>query len=97
MRRAAKVDANQAEIVEALRGIGATVLLLHQVGQGCPDICVGWRYNNWLFEIKTSAGKMTKDETAWHLDWRGQVHVIRSFEDAVSLLEHDSPADAPPF
>ena len=41
MRRAARTDANQAEIVAALRGVGASVQPLHAVGQGCPDLLVG--------------------------------------------------------
>ena len=48
-----RVDMNQPEIVADLRGIGATVQHLHMVGKGCPDILVGFRGNNWLFEIKT--------------------------------------------
>ena len=43
MRRAAKVDANQREVVAALRGAGASVQLLHAVGEGNarrrPKIC----------------------------------------------------------
>lgn len=39
--RAAKVDKNQPEIVEALRAEGAVVQHLHAVGVGCPDLLVG--------------------------------------------------------
>jgi hypothetical protein len=41
LRRASKVDANQREVVAALRGAGASVQLLHAVGEGCPDLLVG--------------------------------------------------------
>ena len=37
---AKKVDANQPEIVEALRAIGYTVTLTHRLGAGFPDILV---------------------------------------------------------
>ena len=50
--RAAKVDANQVEIVEELRKAGCTVQHLHQVGKGCPDILVGYMHMNILMEIK---------------------------------------------
>lgn len=43
MRRRAHTDRNQPAIVAALRGIGATVQPLHAVGQGCPDLLVGYR------------------------------------------------------
>jgi hypothetical protein len=52
VRRAAKVDANQREVVAALRGAGATVQLLHAVGEGCPDLLVGYRGGNYLLEVK---------------------------------------------
>lgn len=34
---AAKIDANQPEIVEALRKCGILVIILSGVGRGCPD------------------------------------------------------------
>lgn len=51
-----RVDANQRSIVADLRAIGATVEDLHEVGDGCPDIAVGFRGQNYLFEIKTESG-----------------------------------------
>lgn len=43
MRRAPRTDANQAEIVAALRTRGALVQSLAGVGAGVPDLLVGWR------------------------------------------------------
>jgi hypothetical protein len=43
MKRAAKVDINQKEIVAYLRKIGASVAVMSAVGQGFPDLVVGWR------------------------------------------------------
>ena len=42
MRQAAKVDDNQAAIVEALRSLGASVESLAAVGKGVPDLLVGF-------------------------------------------------------
>ena len=98
-----RVDANQAEIVADLRGIGATVQHLHEVGKGCPDLLVGWQGNNWLFELKDgskppSKRRLTPDEQIWHNEWRGTVIVIRSFEQALQYLNgYNCPADVPPF
>ena len=91
MRTAARIDANQSEIVVALRQIGATVQTLHQVGRGCPDLLVGFRGVNILLEVKDgskppSARKLTPDEYSWHKDWRGQVAVVKSIEDAIDVL-----------
>ena len=91
MRRAAKVDDNQTEIVAALRKIGATVQPLHAVGQGCPDILVGWRGMNTILEIKDgkkppSARKLTEDQERWHAAWRGQVTVVETVEQAIEAV-----------
>ena len=92
MRRAAKVDANQAEIVAALRKAGASVQPLHAVGKGCPDLLVGWEKRNYIFEVKDGTQppnkqRLTPAESEWHTAWRGQVHIIRSVADALSVLE----------
>ena len=74
MRRAARVDRNQTEVVEALRQAGCRVQPLHMVGKGCPDILVGRDGRLVLMEIKDgekppSARKLTEDEAAWHDLW----------------------------
>ena len=81
--RAAKVDANQPEIVAALRKVGATVQHLHTVGCGCPDILVGYRDINYLLEIKTEKGKLTPPEARFFADWCGQVAVVRTVHAAL--------------
>lgn len=85
-RRAAKVDANQAEIVRGLREVGASVQSLAPMGDGVPDIVCGYKGGNWLFEIKTAKGKLTADELEWHQAWCGQVCVIRSLDDALAAI-----------
>ena len=53
MRKAARVDENQAEIVAALRKIGASVWII-----GLPvDLLVGFRGRTMPMEIKTLTGK----------------------------------------
>ena len=86
MRRAARVDANQAEIVEALRQVGASVQLLHRVGGGCPDILVGYRGQNWLMEIKLPTGRVRQGQREWHQQWRGHVAVVYSVGDALRVI-----------
>ena len=85
------MDANQAEIVRALRALGATVTSLATVGNGCPDIVVGYRGVNLLFEIKDgskarSARALTEKEKAWHAAWAGQASVVESVDDALRLV-----------
>lgn len=86
-RIAYRVDANQPEIVRALREIGASVHHLHMVGDGCPDILVGYNGRNYLFEIKaTPRARLTPDERAWHENWHGTVHIVTSPEQAVEIV-----------
>lgn len=86
--RAAKVDDNQAEIVKALRKIGASVQPLHTMGGGVPDLLVGMAGRNVLLEVKDgakvpSAQKLTPDQVTWHRDWLGQVETVNSIEQAI--------------
>lgn len=90
-RRAARTDDNQTEIVQALRQCGCSVQSLAMVGQGVPDILVGFRGRNWLFEIKDgskppSRRSLTDDEQTWHLRWEGQVDTVEHVDDALRLL-----------
>ena len=87
-----RVDVNQAEIVEILRGMGCSVQHMHELGKGAPDILVGYRGDNYLFEIKDpgkppSARKLTDDEQRWHERWRGQVAVVTSAYDVIEILK----------
>lgn len=91
-RIAKRVDANQSKIVEQLRRIGATVQVLSSVGQGCPDILVGYRTRNFLFEIKDGAKipskkKLTPDEEVFFQTWQGQVHKVESIEEILKVIE----------
>ena len=91
MRRNAKVDSNQPAIVEALRGVGASVAHTHMIGRGFPDIVVGFRGVNYLMEIKDgslapSRRKLTEDEQDWHNVWRGDVVIVESVEDAYRAI-----------
>lgn len=91
MRRAAKVDDNQAEIVAALRRAGCSVCSLAGVGRGCPDLAVGLRGRTYMLEIKDgrkppSKQRLTPDEQAWHDAWRGHVAVVSSVDEALDAV-----------
>lgn len=87
----ARTDANQTEIVKALRSIGASVTVLSSVGKGVPDILVGFKGINLLMEIKDgnkppSARKLTPDEMQWHSTWNGQKAVVNNVDEAIQLV-----------
>ncbi len=92
MRRAARTDDNHATVVAGLREMGVSVLSLHAVGMGCPDIAAGWRNRTYLFEIKDpskppSARQLNKMQERWHQTWNGQAAVIHSAEEALEIMQ----------
>lgn len=91
MRRAAKVDSTQSAIVDALRAVGAEVLILSGVGNGCPDIAAGWRGVNFFLEIKDGAlppshRRLTPEQERWHARWRGQVAIVVDVPSALRVI-----------
>jgi hypothetical protein len=87
MRRACKVDRNQAEIVKALREAGASVKDLSKVGGGCPDLLVGYNEVNTLIEVKYEDGKLTPDQRVFHSQWLGKVHIVRTSQEAIRIIK----------
>lgn len=97
MRRAAKRDANHAEIVKALRAIGVMVLDLGAVGNGCPDLLVGCHGRLTLLEIKDgdkcpSARALTEDQVKFHREWLAAglpVFTVESVESAINAARNN--------
>jgi hypothetical protein len=82
MRRAARVDANQAAIVEALRAAGCTVYVI-----GLPvDLVIGKAGRTVLVECKTKSGRYTELQRDFMATWRGgPVATIRDVDGALTL------------
>ena len=75
-RRAAKIDANQPEIVEALRAIpGVSVQL------GMDDILVGYKGKTYWYEIKVSEKAEVKDgQKELAETWEGHYRIVWSLD-----------------
>lgn len=85
MRRAAKVDDNQEEIVKALRRVGVSV---HVLGKPL-DLLICHRGETSLMEVKNPDGRnqLTQDQIDFMARWPGKIHEVRSVEEAmVSVL-----------
>lgn len=91
LRTASRVDANQPEIVAALRRIGCSVLHLHQL-KNCFDILVGYRTRTFLMEIKDPAQppskrQLTPGEEEFRRTWRGSpYHIIHTIDEALAIV-----------
>ena len=90
MRRAAKVDENQAEIVRNLRKLGASVEpALARCGSGCPDLLVGYRKRWLLLEVKAPKGKLEPAQVLFHGAAQAlqlPCHVVYTVEDCRKAL-----------
>ncbi len=91
-RRAARTDANQTAVVSALRAAGAFVRSLASVGDGMPDLIVGFRETTLLMEVKDghkspSARKLTPEQVKFHAEWTGgPLAVVDGPEAALRVL-----------
>jgi hypothetical protein len=84
MRYAARVDANQAQIVSALRAAGAYVWII-----GLPvDLLVGYNNQTFLVEIKDGPKKaLTRLQQDFFGNWcGGSLHRIDSPDDALKMI-----------
>ena len=94
MHRRGRIDKTQAEIVSALRSVGATVQSLADVGKGVPDLLVGYRNVTLLFEVKGTASirrhppdGLLPDQKRWHAAWSGSpVQIVTDTTDALEAL-----------
>ena len=82
MRRAAKRDANETDIVAALERIGCVVRRVNQ--DGLPDLLVARGGTCLPIEVKDKGGKLTASQAAlWRLT---RFPVVHSVDEAVELF-----------
>jgi len=89
-----RADSNQLEIVEGLRKVGCDILVLSQVGGGCPDLLsVSKDGANVLLEVKSPGGKVKANQQAFIDKWRGVVYVIKSLDEALEVLGYSEKGE----
>lgn len=82
MRHRARTDATQAEVVKALRAIGASVYYLKLP----VDLLVCHRKETMLVEVKTEEGTLTSVQKEFLETWPGRVHIVRGPLEAVNAV-----------
>lgn len=83
MRHASRTDANQAEIIKSLRGIGCRV---EYIKEPC-DLLVGFRGKTVLLEVKVDGGRLTKPQVEFIATWNGgALHVVRDSREAIEIV-----------
>ena len=86
MRRAARRDEAEPDIVEALTDAGAVVTRLSQ--EGIPDLLILHPSGVFmLFEVKTGKGKLTKAQKEFNAaNSKGPLAVVRTPAEAVGAM-----------
>lgn len=86
-RHVHRPDGNQAGLVDLAERLGASVAITSQVGDGFPDLVIGFQGRNYLVEVKVPGGKLRPKQTDFIRTWRGHpVAVIDNGDDLVRLL-----------
>lgn len=89
--RATKIDNNQAEIVKKLRAIpGISVHITSRLGEGFPDIVVGYNKQvTLLVEIKNTNKhiRLTKDEENFKNNTQTNYIVVQYFEQIIDEIQ----------
>lgn len=93
MRRAAKIDANQGEIVKALRDAGWHVAITSSLGNGFPDLVVS--KGGWMAYVEVKDGSrppsergLTDDQIKFRRECKGPYYVVMKAELGLTLLEN---------
>ena len=86
-----RVDGNQKELTQQLRDFGCTVVVLSNVGSGCPDLLVGYRGRNYLMEVKDPSAsakdrRLRPSQQEFFDSWRGQRARVETIDEALNVL-----------
>lgn len=92
-RRHGRIDANQNEIVDALRksNLAVSVAVTSGLGNGFGDLVIGFGGGNYIIEIKDgskspSKRKLTTAEADFHRDWLGQIDVAKNLDEVLEII-----------
>jgi hypothetical protein len=91
MRRAARRDDNERDIIKAMRECGAFVKAVND--EGAFDLLVWYNGHTLLLEVKDgskppSARRLTDAEQKFHDEWPGNnLYIVNSVQEALDLLK----------
>jgi len=99
IRRAAKIDDNQNELVALIRAMGVSVAITSAAHDGFTDLVVGFGGITVLVEVKDGSKeparrKLTPQQVAFHGSFKGAITVIENEQQAVELVTRIRQASA---
>ena len=94
MRTAARIDANQPDVVKEFRWLGYSVLIISQL-KNCCDIIIARDGFTCAIEIKDnekppSARRLTEGEQGFKDTWKGRWYLCESIDDAQAIDRTES-------
>lgn len=87
MIRANRRDQNHWRIVAEFRTLGCSVQDTSRVGDGCPDVYVGYLGRHHGVEIKRpKKGRVEHTQIRWAATTKGCWHLVKTVEDVHELV-----------
>jgi len=84
MRRAARRDISEKDIIDALLRLGWSVQRVN--AKDDPDLVIGKNGRTYHAEVKTGNAKLRPGQVRFAADWRGhRVLVLRNVDDVLEL------------
>ena len=90
-RKVHRVDLNQSSIVGIFLKFGFSVFIASSMGDGFPDLVVGFCGLNFLVEIKNrelyskNRVLLTDDQLQFHGNWKGSIVTIETDSEAIEF------------
>lgn len=83
-----KVDANQNDVVRAIRQVGGKVQILSMVGGGVFDLLVLFRGDLYLIEVKHGKNGLTPAQVEFYAEWGicAKVGIVRASDEALRFI-----------
>ena len=86
-----RTDLTQTPIVQGLRGIGVTVAITSDVGDGFPDLVTSSRGRIYMMDCKSGSSRdpekvMTDDQKAFMRKWNAPMYLVWSLAGAMFAL-----------
>lgn len=87
MRRAARVDENQDDIVKAMRAVGASVHVIKEP----IDLMVGFRKRTIAMEVKNpdKDWRLTDQQEEFFREFRGEAYIVENVAQAIAALNKE--------
>ena len=83
MRWANRRDGNQGDIVRDLARLGFEVVDTSRVGDGFPDLVVGYKGKTGLVELKIPGEKLKQNQLEFHGNWTGGIIILATCAEEV--------------